>query len=148
MSAHTKLHSKADFDKALETKGRYVLIHAYSGSVLDKAEECVMIYEQRDCVNNFETRFASKHKDNCDAYAVDVAEVCPIPWLCSLHTLTSRLGAEGDGVLRHQRHPSGAALQGRPAVEESRRKGRFWSVDKLTDSQLLRKNADILARCL
>lgn len=37
--AHTKLHSKADFDKALETKGKYVLIHAYSGSILDKAEE-------------------------------------------------------------------------------------------------------------
>lgn len=39
MAAHTKLHSKADFDKALETKGKYVLIHAYAGSILDKAEE-------------------------------------------------------------------------------------------------------------
>lgn len=39
MSGHQKLHSKADFDKALETKGKYVLIHAYSGSILDKAEE-------------------------------------------------------------------------------------------------------------
>ncbi|KAK5166433.1 uncharacterized protein LTR77_007976 [Saxophila tyrrhenica] len=57
MSAHTKLHSKADFDKALETQGRYVLIHAYSGSVLDKAEE-----------------FAAKYKSNCDAYAVDTSE--------------------------------------------------------------------------
>ena len=39
MAAHTKLHSKADFDKALDTKGKYVLIHAYSGDILDKAEE-------------------------------------------------------------------------------------------------------------
>jgi hypothetical protein len=39
MSAHTKLHSKADFDKAIGTSGKYVLIHAYSGEILDKAEE-------------------------------------------------------------------------------------------------------------
>ena len=39
MSSHTKLHSKADFDKAIATEGKYVLIHAYSTQILDKAEE-------------------------------------------------------------------------------------------------------------
>lgn len=48
MSGHTKLHSKADFDKALETKG-YVLIHAYSGSILDKAEEYVLSIPNSHC---------------------------------------------------------------------------------------------------
>lgn len=37
--AHNKLHSKADFDKAIETKGKYVLIHAHEGTILEKAEE-------------------------------------------------------------------------------------------------------------
>lgn len=41
MSAHTKLHNKGDFDKAIATQGKYVLIHAYSGSIFDKAEEWV-----------------------------------------------------------------------------------------------------------
>ena len=41
MSAHTKLHNKGDFDKALETKGKYVLIHAHAGAVMDKADEYV-----------------------------------------------------------------------------------------------------------
>ena len=39
MGAHTELHSKDDFDKALATKDKYVLVHAYSEAVLDKAEE-------------------------------------------------------------------------------------------------------------
>jgi hypothetical protein len=39
MSSHTKLHSKADFDKAIATEGKYVLIHAYSNEIFPKAEE-------------------------------------------------------------------------------------------------------------
>lgn len=39
MAAHTELNSKSDFDKALETKGKYVLIYAYEGSVSSQAEE-------------------------------------------------------------------------------------------------------------
>lgn len=39
MPAHTELNSKVDFDNAIGTQGKYVLVHAYSGQVLDKAEE-------------------------------------------------------------------------------------------------------------
>jgi hypothetical protein len=38
-SSHTKLHSKEDFDKALATKGKYVLIHLHHGSIFEKAAE-------------------------------------------------------------------------------------------------------------
>ncbi|KAK5239341.1 hypothetical protein LTR16_012050, partial [Cryomyces antarcticus] len=33
---------KSDFDSALATKGKYVLIYAYEGSISEKAEECVI----------------------------------------------------------------------------------------------------------
>jgi len=35
---HKELNSKADFDAALETKDKYVLIYAYSGEVAPQAE--------------------------------------------------------------------------------------------------------------
>ncbi|KAF2483321.1 hypothetical protein BDY17DRAFT_324066 [Neohortaea acidophila] len=57
MPAHTELNSKVDFDNAIGTQGKYVLVHAYSGQVLDKAEE-----------------FAQKYASNCDFYAVDTAK--------------------------------------------------------------------------
>lgn len=39
MSSHSTIHSKADFDKALETKGKFVLVHAHSGSMPAQVEE-------------------------------------------------------------------------------------------------------------
>lgn len=35
---HKELNSKADFDAALATQGKYVLIYAYSGEVAPQAE--------------------------------------------------------------------------------------------------------------
>lgn len=37
--SHTELNSKAEFDQALATQGKYVLIYAYEGSVNPKADE-------------------------------------------------------------------------------------------------------------
>ncbi|KAK3714791.1 hypothetical protein LTR37_007526 [Vermiconidia calcicola] len=56
MSNHTKISSGADFEKAVQTKGKYVLIHVHSGEVPARAEE-----------------YAAQHKSTCDAYSVDVA---------------------------------------------------------------------------
>ncbi|KAI9661715.1 MAG: hypothetical protein M1821_008953 [Bathelium mastoideum] len=53
--AHKELNSKADFDSALATKGKYVLVYCYAGEVNPKAEE-----------------YASKFAHNTDAYKVDV----------------------------------------------------------------------------
>lgn len=36
---HTELNSKAEFDQALQTSGKYVLIYAYEGTVNPKADE-------------------------------------------------------------------------------------------------------------
>lgn len=36
---HTELNSKAEFDQALQTSGKFVLIYAYEGSVNPKADE-------------------------------------------------------------------------------------------------------------
>jgi len=55
MTAHKDLTSKADFDAALATKGKYVLIYAYTGEVNPKAEGA-----------------AEKHAANTDAFKVDV----------------------------------------------------------------------------
>lgn len=46
MSNHTALTSRDDFEKALSTKGKLVLIYAYEGSVDAKAEECVLHRER------------------------------------------------------------------------------------------------------
>ncbi|CAK4034837.1 hypothetical protein B0A49_13074 [Lecanosticta acicola] len=54
---HTELNSKSDFDKALDTKGKYVLIYAYENSVNPKADE-----------------YASSYASSTDAYKVDVAK--------------------------------------------------------------------------
>lgn len=39
MSVHTDLNSKDDFDKAIQTKDKYVFIYAYEGEVSQMAEE-------------------------------------------------------------------------------------------------------------
>ena len=39
MSKHTQLNSKADFDKAIQEKGKYVFIYCYEGSPSSQAEE-------------------------------------------------------------------------------------------------------------
>ncbi|KAF2094446.1 hypothetical protein NA57DRAFT_60489 [Rhizodiscina lignyota] len=53
--AHKDLTSKADFDAALATQGKYVLIYAYAGDVSPKAEEA-----------------AQKHAATTEAFKVDV----------------------------------------------------------------------------
>ncbi|KAF2403017.1 hypothetical protein EJ06DRAFT_554559 [Trichodelitschia bisporula] len=55
MAGHTELNSKADFEAAVGTKGKYVLIYAYSGEVPAAAEAA-----------------AEKHASSTDAYKVDV----------------------------------------------------------------------------
>ncbi|KAF2436917.1 hypothetical protein EJ08DRAFT_6620 [Tothia fuscella] len=52
---HKDLNSKADFDAALATKDKYVLIYLYSNEIYPGAEEA-----------------ADKHADTTDAYKVDV----------------------------------------------------------------------------
>jgi hypothetical protein len=39
MSAHVSLNSKADFDKAIQEKGKYVFIYCYEGTPSPQAEE-------------------------------------------------------------------------------------------------------------
>jgi len=53
--AHKTLASKEDFQNALQTKDRYVLIYAYQGQVPPAAEEA-----------------AKRHAANTDAYKVNV----------------------------------------------------------------------------
>ncbi|KAF2455309.1 hypothetical protein BDY21DRAFT_350389 [Lineolata rhizophorae] len=55
MAAHQELNSKTDFENALQTKGKYVLIYCYSGEVPEKAEAA-----------------AKEHADTTDAFKVDV----------------------------------------------------------------------------
>ncbi|KAL2351428.1 hypothetical protein BJ546DRAFT_953456 [Cryomyces antarcticus] len=57
MAVHTELSSKSDFDSALATKGKYVLIYAYEGSISEKAEE-----------------YASKYTSTTESYSVDVSK--------------------------------------------------------------------------
>ncbi|KAI9714803.1 MAG: hypothetical protein M1820_000092 [Bogoriella megaspora] len=52
---HTELNSKSEFDAALGTKDKYVLIYAYAGEVNPKAEE-----------------YAAKFEHNTAPYKVDV----------------------------------------------------------------------------
>lgn len=39
MSEHIQLNSKADFDKAIQEKGKYVFIYCYEGKTSPQAEE-------------------------------------------------------------------------------------------------------------
>lgn len=39
MSAHKEITSKEDFDNAIATQGKYVLIYAHEGEVAPQAEE-------------------------------------------------------------------------------------------------------------
>ncbi|KAE9980719.1 hypothetical protein BLS_007715 [Venturia inaequalis] len=45
MASHQDLNSKADFDAALATEDKYVLIYAYSGEVSEKADAAGKRYE-------------------------------------------------------------------------------------------------------
>ncbi|QDS69168.1 hypothetical protein FKW77_010547 [Venturia effusa] len=55
MASHQDLTSKADFDAALATEGKYVLIYAYSGEISEKADAA-----------------GKKHEHNTKAFKVDV----------------------------------------------------------------------------
>ncbi|KAF2672569.1 hypothetical protein BT63DRAFT_409675 [Microthyrium microscopicum] len=43
-SQHTQLHSKEDFQKAVGTKDKYVIIFAHTGEIPEKAENAAKAY--------------------------------------------------------------------------------------------------------
>ncbi|OQO03550.1 hypothetical protein B0A48_10214 [Cryoendolithus antarcticus] len=69
MGAHTELTSKADFDKALETTDKYVLVYAYEGEVSPQAE-------------SYATKFAS----TVDSYKLDISKY---PEAAKFHGISS-----------------------------------------------------------
>ncbi|KAM0700016.1 hypothetical protein Q7P36_000227 [Cladosporium allicinum] len=56
MSKHTQLNSKADFDKAIQEKGKYVFIYCYENEPSKQAEE-----------------YAEKFSSTTKSYMVDIA---------------------------------------------------------------------------